>query len=34
VQLCHDVLGSSRWDAGANPEIQTSVDTLLKKFAA
>jgi gas vesicle protein GvpN len=34
VQLCHDVLGSSRWDGGLNPAIKENVDTLLKEFAA
>ena len=34
VQLCHDVLGSSRWDVGSNPTIKLNVDVLIKKFAA
>ena len=34
VQLCHDVLGSSRWDGGSNPSITANVETLIKRFAA
>ena len=34
VQLCHDVLGSSRWDGGSNPSIKANVETLIRKFAA
>jgi gas vesicle protein GvpN len=34
VQLCHDVLDSSRWHGGLNPSIQANVETLIKRFAA
>ena len=34
VQLCHDVLGSSRWDGGANSCIKANVEALIRKFAA
>jgi gas vesicle protein GvpN len=37
VQLCHDVLGSSRWDSGClqkDPSIKVNVETLIQKFAA
>jgi len=34
VQLCHDVLGSSRWDGKQNSTVKTNVDTLIRKYAA
>lgn len=34
VQLCHDVLGSSRWHGGSNPSAKANVETLIKKYAA
>jgi gas vesicle protein GvpN len=34
VQLCHDVLGSSRWDGSLNPCIKANVQALIRKFAA
>jgi len=34
VQLCHDVLASSRWDGGPNTAIKRNVDDLIGKFAA
>ena len=34
VQLCHDVLGSSRWDGQANGSLKTNIEALIKKFAA
>ena len=34
VQLCYDVLGSSRWDGSANTSIKADVEMLIKKFAA
>jgi hypothetical protein len=34
VQLCHDVLGSSRWDGGSNTSIKENVETLINRFAA
>ncbi|MCY2931184.1 MAG: gas vesicle protein GvpN, partial [Planctomycetota bacterium] len=34
VQLCHDVLGSSRWDEGASTTVVANVNSLIQKFAA
>ena len=34
VHLCHDVLGSSRWEGFANATVQSNVDALIQKFAA
>ena len=37
VQLCHDVLSSSRWDGGylqKDPSVKANVETLIRKFAA
>jgi hypothetical protein len=34
VQLCHDVLGSSRWDGGSDAATKANVETLIKEFAA
>jgi len=37
VQLCHDVLSSSRWDGGSpqkDSSIKANVETLIQKFAA
>ena len=34
VKLCHDVLGSSRWEGLADTTVLASVDDLIRKFAA
>ncbi len=34
VKLCHDVLGSSRWEGLADTTVRASVDNLIRKFAA
>ena len=34
VHLCHDVLGSSRWEGFADTAVQSNVDALIQKFAA
>jgi gas vesicle protein GvpN len=34
VQLCHDVLGSSRWDGGSNGAIEATVEALMKRLPA
>jgi len=34
VQLCLDVLGSSRWDGNSNLAVQANVGALIKKYAA
>jgi len=34
VQLCHDVLGSSRWDGAPNPVMKGDIETVIRKHAA
>ena len=34
VQLCHDVLGSSRWDGRVNGGLKADIEDLIRKFAA